>query len=96
MNGGSHKETLESSIRGGHPAAQSRLIAPLLYGGSLDSYLHQDLTPAIGREYQGLQIRDILTLTNHEDVIKDLATCISQRGVVFLRGCHAQGDEAAM
>ena len=73
------------SAQGGHIAPQTRLLKPLSYTGTLDDYVSHDLTPAIGREFQNLQVRDILALPNREAVIQDLAITISQRGVVFLR-----------
>ncbi|KAL5113424.1 hypothetical protein ACEQ8H_008692 [Pleosporales sp. CAS-2024a] len=68
---------------GGHESARSRLSQPLHYSGSLDKFQHQDLTPVIGREFQGLHVTDLLSASN--DMIRDLAVTISQRGVVFLR-----------
>jgi alpha-ketoglutarate-dependent taurine dioxygenase len=74
---------VSSSIRGGHPESRSRLTQPLTYTGSLDDFTQADLTPVIGREYEGLQIRDLLKWDDR--MIRDLAVTISQRGVVFLR-----------
>lgn len=88
------------SIVGGQVSARSSLLEPLRYTGSLDSYHHQDLTPVIGREFEGLQVTDLLA--SDDSVIKDLAVtstlptpqgwykrlsflAVSQRGVVFLR-----------
>jgi alpha-ketoglutarate-dependent taurine dioxygenase len=89
----------ESSIIGGHESARSRLLKPLVYSGSLDSFKHQDSTPVIGREYEGLQVRDLLKWG--DEMIRDLAITsmltmhlpspnltvitVSRRGVVFLR-----------
>ena len=61
----------ESSIIGGHETARSRLSKPLVYSGSLDSFKHQDSTPVIGREYEGLQVRDLLKWG--DEMIRDLA-----------------------
>ena len=55
----------------------------MVNSGSLDKYKHQDLTPVIGREFEGLQVTKLLTAD--EQVIKDLAVTISERGVIFLR-----------
>ncbi|KAF2824871.1 taurine catabolism dioxygenase [Ophiobolus disseminans] len=68
---------------GGHSKARSRLLKPLVDSGSLDSFKHQDLTPVIGREFEGLQVTDLLRWG--DTMISDLAITISQRGVVFLR-----------
>ncbi|KAF2125897.1 TfdA family taurine catabolism dioxygenase TauD [Dothidotthia symphoricarpi CBS 119687] len=70
-------------IVGGHPDARTRLREPLSYSGSLDDFKHQDLTPVIGREFEGLQVTDLLKWGDER--IRDLAVTISQRGVVFLR-----------
>ena len=76
-------ETLPSHIVGGNAQSRPRLDGPLTYTGSLDNYSQFDVTPVIGREFNGLQIRDLL---KWDDVhIRDLAVTISQRGVVFLK-----------
>jgi hypothetical protein len=64
-------DSVESSIVGGHETARSRLSKPLIYSGSLDSFKHQDSTPVIGREYEGLQVRDLLKWG--DEMIRDLA-----------------------
>jgi hypothetical protein len=56
---------------GGSSSARSRLLKPLSYSGSLDSFRNQDLTPVIGREYEGLQVTDLLKWG--DDMIRDLA-----------------------
>jgi len=61
----------DANIIGGHPSARSRLLEPLIYSGSLDSFRHQDLTPVIGREFEGLQVTDLLRWG--DAMIKDLA-----------------------
>ncbi|GKT83614.1 alpha-ketoglutarate-dependent taurine dioxygenase [Colletotrichum tofieldiae] len=73
----------EASIVGGNPVARPRLSKPLVYSGSLDNYKNADITPVVGREYEGLQVVDLLKAD--DQVIRDLAVIISQRGVVFLR-----------
>ncbi|KZF23015.1 tfdA family taurine dioxygenase [Xylona heveae TC161] len=74
-----------ASLRGGHEQARARITKPLQYAGGLDSYSYSDLTPVIGREYRDVQVKDLLRSPNADDLIKDLAVTISQRGVVFLR-----------
>jgi hypothetical protein len=61
----------DASIVGGHSSARSRLLEPLVYSGLLDSFTQQDLTPAIGREFEGLQVSDLLLWG--DSMIKDLA-----------------------
>ena len=60
-----------TQIFGGDATARSRLLEPLVYSGSLDSYKYQDLTPVIGREFEGLQVTDLLKAS--DAVVKDLA-----------------------
>lgn len=75
--------SIATSIVGGHDDSRPSISKPLVYSGSLDKFEQNDITPVIGREYYGLQIRDLLAW---DDVaIRDLAATISQRGVVFLR-----------
>ncbi|KAL8403498.1 hypothetical protein RB594_008670 [Gaeumannomyces avenae] len=74
---------VDGNIFGGNAEARTRNVKPLLYSGSLDGYKQSDLTPVIGREYEGLQVVDLLK--GDDQVIRDLAVTISQRGVVFLR-----------
>ena len=81
---GVHKSSV-SSVRGGNVQSQTRCLNPIVYSGSLDRYKHQDLTPVIGREYEGLQVTALLDEPDRHRRIKDLAATISQRGVVFLR-----------
>lgn len=65
-----HKDAV-NSITGGHPSARSRLLKPLLFSGSLDNFKHQDLTSVIGREFENLQVTDLLEWG--DDIIRDLA-----------------------
>jgi hypothetical protein len=65
-------EDVDANIIGGHASARSRLLEPLVYSGSLDSFKHQDLTPVIGREFEGLQVNDLLRWG--DAMIRDLAT----------------------
>ncbi|KAH7175830.1 hypothetical protein EDB81DRAFT_26182 [Dactylonectria macrodidyma] len=74
---------VDGNIVGGHPESRPSISQPLTYTGSLDGIQQADVTPAIGREYTGLQIRDLLRWD--ERMIRDLAVTVSQRGVVFLK-----------
>ncbi|KAK4225999.1 hypothetical protein QBC38DRAFT_529618 [Podospora fimiseda] len=71
-----------TSIFGGKDIARPR-GGELTDSGSLEKYSYNDLTPVIGREFENIQIRDLLTAG--DQVFKDLAYTISSRGVVFLR-----------
>ncbi|KAF5023624.1 hypothetical protein F66182_4326 [Fusarium sp. NRRL 66182] len=59
--------------------------APLKLSGALDDYEQFDVTPAIGREFPKANIVDWLNAPNADELIRDLAITISQRGVVFFR-----------
>lgn len=65
------EQTLDGQFFGGNTLARTRLLKPLKYTGTLDSFKHQDMTPTIGREYEGLQVRDLLRWG--DDMIRDLA-----------------------
>jgi alpha-ketoglutarate-dependent taurine dioxygenase len=74
-----------STLVGGHADSRPTLKEPLVYSGTLDKFIQaqDDVTPVIGRVFNGVQIRQ---LNEAEDaVIRDLALTISQRGVVFLK-----------
>ncbi|KAF9885429.1 hypothetical protein FE257_012951 [Aspergillus nanangensis] len=59
---------------------------PLNPSGALEAFSYEDTTPVIGREYLNVNIvDDLLNAPNSEDLIRDLAITISQRGVVFFR-----------
>ena len=58
---------------------------PMKYSGSLDHLTYVEVTPIIGREYTTAKIKDILSASNSEAQLRDLAVIISERGVVFFR-----------
>lgn len=70
----------ECSIHGGHEQARSSCLTPLVYSGSLDTYPHIDVTPVIGREFDGLQVVELLESSQSDRLIKDLA--ITGKGLV--------------
>lgn len=53
--------------------------------GVLDKYDSFDVTPIIGREFPNASIKEWLEAPNSDELLKDLAITISQRGVVFFR-----------
>jgi len=59
--------------------------SPLTLGGALDNYEHFDVTPIIGREFPTANLVEWLDAPNADELIRDLAITISQRGVVFFR-----------
>jgi hypothetical protein len=81
--------TLSSTIKGGNPAAESRLSSPLQDSGALNGFSHSDLTPVIGREYTGLQITDILKSENSDQILKDFAVTgkFSSRADGLIENC---------
>ncbi|KAK4172539.1 hypothetical protein QBC36DRAFT_362500 [Triangularia setosa] len=80
-----------ATIFGGHDIARPQLMKRLSDSGSLQQYEHNDLTPAIGREFPTIQIRDLLKAD--DQVFRDLAYTISSRGVVFLRNQDVTSNE---
>lgn len=62
-----------ASFGGEDARSRTRCTSPLVYSGSLDSYDHRDLTPVIGREYDNLQVADLLKASDSGRLIKDLA-----------------------
>ncbi|KAF2252218.1 putative TfdA family taurine dioxygenase [Trematosphaeria pertusa] len=58
---------------------------PLQLKGALDQYKSFDVTPVIGREFVDVNLKEWLRAPNSDDLIRDLAITISQRGVVFFR-----------
>ncbi|KAL3422788.1 alpha-ketoglutarate-dependent sulfonate dioxygenase 4 [Phlyctema vagabunda] len=64
---------------------KSRNEAPLRLSGALDNFESFDVTPVIGREFVGVNLAKWLKAPNSDDLLRDLAITISQRGVVFFR-----------
>lgn len=86
---GLHKSDLQSE----YADARTQRQEPLKYSGSLEGYQHFDNTPVIGRQFTGLQIREILHATNRDQMIADVAATVSRRGVVFLKDQDVTPDE---
>ncbi|KAF2023313.1 taurine catabolism dioxygenase [Setomelanomma holmii] len=61
--------------------------APLTKSGALDKkFKFEEATPVIGREYPDANVvDDILDASDADELIRDLAITISERGVVFFR-----------
>ncbi|WVQ82461.1 hypothetical protein IAT38_004590 [Cryptococcus sp. DSM 104549] len=54
---------------------------------SLDKYQSFEVTPPIGQEFsKELQLSEILHAPNSDELVRDLAVLISERGVAFFRG----------
>ncbi|KAH6685814.1 hypothetical protein F5X68DRAFT_232794 [Plectosphaerella plurivora] len=59
---------------------------PLVLGDTLNKFKQEDSTPVIGREFFDANlVDDFLNAENSDDLLRDLAITISQRGVVFFR-----------
>ncbi|CAI7675078.1 unnamed protein product [Penicillium manginii] len=58
---------------------------PIKLSGALDAFESFDVTPVIGREFPNANLKDFLRAPNSDDLLRDLAATISQRGVVFFR-----------
>jgi len=58
---------------------------PLKLSGALDQFESFDVTPVIGREFVGVNLAKWLRAPNSDELLRDLAITISQRGVVFFR-----------
>ncbi|KAL2194398.1 hypothetical protein P885DRAFT_80405 [Corynascus similis CBS 632.67] len=66
---------------------------PLKLSGALDHLEHFDVTPVIGREYVNIDLVELLRAPNSDELLRDLAITISQRGVVFFRKQDNLTDE---
>ncbi|KXT17283.1 hypothetical protein AC579_519 [Pseudocercospora musae] len=64
---------------------QDHRATPLKLAGVLDDYKSFDVTPVIGREFPEAQLTDWLDAPNSDELLRDLAITISQRGVVYFR-----------
>ena len=60
-----------STVRGGNDIARTRCLEPMKNSGSLDKFNQNDLTPVIGREFDGVQATDLLK--GDDRLIRDLA-----------------------
>ncbi|KAL2075131.1 hypothetical protein VTL71DRAFT_73 [Oculimacula yallundae] len=74
---------------------KSRNAGPLKKTGVLDSaFEFEDVTPTIGREYPKTRIvEDLLQAEDADELIRDLAITISERGVVFFRAQDSLTDD---
>lgn len=67
------------------PTTTSYPRPPLKLTGALDHLKYFDNTPVIGREYQDVLVTDLLHAPNSDELLRELAVTISQRGVVYFR-----------
>ncbi|KAF7549470.1 hypothetical protein G7Z17_g6351 [Cylindrodendrum hubeiense] len=68
-----------------HSKGKTQSRQPLKPSGALKDFESFDVTPAIGREFPKANLVDWLNAPNADELIRDLAITISQRGVVFFR-----------
>ncbi|KAI0885449.1 TauD-domain-containing protein [Annulohypoxylon maeteangense] len=67
------------------PKLETAHKEPLKLSGALDQFKHFDVTPVIGREYVDVDLAEWLRAPNSDELLRDLAITVSQRGVVFFR-----------
>ncbi|PMD23509.1 putative alpha-ketoglutarate-dependent taurine dioxygenase [Hyaloscypha hepaticicola] len=80
---GTHKEEPAPAVQ--DPVSEIQHKEPLKLSGALDHFESFDVTPIIGREFVGVNLAKWLRAPNSDELIRDLAITISQRGVVFFR-----------
>ncbi|KAH8802848.1 putative alpha-ketoglutarate-dependent taurine dioxygenase [Xylogone sp. PMI_703] len=81
------KQTEAPAVQAPEPLPELRTghKEPLKLSGALDQFEHFDVTPVIGREFVGVNLAKWLRAPNSDELLRDLAITISQRGVVFFR-----------
>ncbi|KAL3428587.1 hypothetical protein BDV09DRAFT_204254 [Aspergillus tetrazonus] len=65
--------------------AEKNQWQPLQLSGALADIENFDVTPVIGREFHSASLAEWLQAPNSDELLRDLAITISQRGVVFFR-----------
>ncbi|KAJ4385570.1 hypothetical protein N0V93_009999 [Gnomoniopsis smithogilvyi] len=58
---------------------------PLKLSGALDAFESFDSTPVIGKEFPKANLVEWLNAPNSDELLRDLAITVAQRGVVFFR-----------
>jgi alpha-ketoglutarate-dependent taurine dioxygenase len=69
-------------LNGGKPVYK---VEPLKSNGALDHVKNFEVTPAIGQEFPEIQIKDIISAPNSDEILQEFARIVSTRGVVFFR-----------
>ncbi|KAH8818004.1 putative alpha-ketoglutarate-dependent taurine dioxygenase [Hyaloscypha sp. PMI_1271] len=80
---GSHIDEPAPAVQ--EPKLETQHKEPLKLSGALDHFESFDVTPTIGREFVGVNLAKWLRAPNSDELIRDLAITISQRGVAFFR-----------
>ncbi|KAK4442208.1 taurine dioxygenase [Podospora aff. communis PSN243] len=83
----------ESLAAGALPQRHESHKEPLKLSGVLDQFTAFDVTPVIGREFVGVDLVKWLRAPNSDELLRDLAITVSQRGVVFFRAQDGITDE---
>jgi alpha-ketoglutarate-dependent taurine dioxygenase len=81
------------TYKDGDSTTASHPRTPLQLSGVLDSFLHHEVTPVIGREYPTIQLKQLLDAPNSDELLRELAIVISRRGVVFFRNQDLTPEE---
>ncbi|KAJ4147152.1 hypothetical protein LMH87_001697 [Akanthomyces muscarius] len=66
-------------------ATKGKVTAPLQTTGALKDLESVEISPSIGREYPKADLAELLRAPNSDELIRDLAVTISERGVVVFR-----------
>ncbi|KAL1953132.1 hypothetical protein VTO42DRAFT_3567 [Malbranchea cinnamomea] len=74
-----------SNSKGIKAETGSLLREPLKLSGVLDKFESFDVTPVLGREFPTANLKEWLRAPNSDELLRDLAITVSQRGVVFFR-----------
>ncbi|KAJ3489737.1 hypothetical protein NLG97_g5938 [Lecanicillium saksenae] len=64
---------------------KSQVAAPVHVTGALEGLESVELSPTLGREYPKANLVELLRAPNSDELIRDLAVTISERGVVVFR-----------
>ncbi|KAK2667237.1 TauD/TfdA-like domain [Fusarium oxysporum f. sp. vasinfectum] len=83
IDNSNEKETIESND--GPVSVVEEPRRPLRSSGSLEKYKQKDLTPEIGTEFPSANLVEWINASNADELLRDLAIMISERGVVFFR-----------
>ncbi|OTB15150.1 hypothetical protein K445DRAFT_318532 [Daldinia sp. EC12] len=75
----------ETDLEDEQPKLETNHKEPLKLSGALDQFKQFDVTPVIGREYIDVDLAEWLRAPNSDELLRDLAITVSQRGVVFFR-----------
>ncbi|KAI1463970.1 TauD-domain-containing protein [Daldinia caldariorum] len=75
----------ETDLEDEQPKLETNHREPLKLSGALYQFAQFDVTPVIGREFIDVDLAEWLRAPNSDELLRDLAITISQRGVVFFR-----------